>query len=148
MGYIGDVNSHLIIAVIECANRKCVVKVLGILRVDGKCGDSAHIAAFCYHIGGDAGIDFISRKHNILGIDVWQPELGKYGILFRVIIAGLTENVNNLAYRAVGIVGPLDNACYRLVAGVSAFEFILGNENIGCEKLGIGYKVGEIFLHL
>ncbi len=48
-----------------------------------------------------------------------------------IVLASLSENINYLTLRILGIFGPMGDTYDSLVAGLSALEFALGNKDVG-----------------
>ncbi len=144
---VGDVYAHFIVAVVELAQRQGVVEVFCVARVDGESGHIAHVAALGHNFVGNAGADFISGFLYRFGIAVGQTVLGHDSVDFGVVLAGRTEHVDNFALRVLGVVGPCGDTHHCLVAGLAAAEFGLGDVDVCGKELGVGEKVGEMFVY-
>ena len=58
---VGYVYADLVVAVFELFDRKSVIEVFCISRVDGECDGLAHVHAACDLVGSDASVDFLGR---------------------------------------------------------------------------------------
>ena len=146
VGDVGDVYAHLPVAVGETAYRQCVVKVLGVGGVDGKCGDVAHVAALGYLFGRDAGVDAVGGALHGGGVLVGQAVLGQDGVHLGVVLAVLAQDIDHLAARVARVVGPVGDAHYGLVAGGAALELGLGDEDVGGQIFGVGIERGKVLV--
>ena len=105
MRHIGDVYTDLNVAVLKLAVRESVIEVLGIGRVDSKCGHLTEIPALGYVLGGylvrhglGCGLHFRLKA-------VRQAVLGQDGVHLGVIGSGLAQHVHDAAYRSRGLAG-------------------------------------------
>ena len=57
-----------------------------------------------------------------------------------VVIAILAENVNNFTLGHIRVFGPGGYAGNYFIAGFAAAQFLFRNEDVGCEKFGIGVE--------
>ena len=135
MRHIGNVHSGLPVSVGQSAQRKRVVKVLCVTRVDGECGHIAHVDSAGNLGRGYAGIDFLGGTLHLLGIVVRESEFGQYGMHLGIVLAVAAKDVNHLAVRILCIVGPVGYAHDGLVAGLAAFQLSARNEDVGCQEL-------------
>ena len=72
----------------------------------------------------------------------------KLGIDFGIVAASLTQHINHLAHRAVGVFRPFDDFHHHLIASLSTHGFFGRNEDVGGKELTVGDKHREVFLHL
>ena len=66
MCYVGNMYTNLPQTIRDAHNRECIVEVLGICGVDGKCRAVAHIAAARYLLGGYRAIYAVGCRYDIL----------------------------------------------------------------------------------
>ena len=130
MRHIGNVHTNLPQSLACGADGECIVKVLGIGRVNGKCCHTAEILALGNLLGCYVGRQLACSLLNGSRIGVWQAILGQYSIHLGIVVAALAKDVNNLAYRVLALNGPLKQLYHSLVATLSALEQILWNKNV------------------
>jgi len=53
VGDIGNVYTYFVISIGQQLQRKGIIKIFGIFRIDSKCGDTAEILAFFYFCCGN-----------------------------------------------------------------------------------------------
>ena len=144
--HIGDMHAHLPVAAGQLTYRQGVVEVLCIGGVDGKGGDLAHVASGGYLLGGDAGRNLVGGLLHSGGVAVRQAKLGQDGVHLGVVLAVFTQDVDHLAAGVGSVVGPVGDAHHSLVAGDTALEFGLGDEDVGGQILGVGIEGGKVLV--
>ena len=85
---IGDVHAHLPKVFADGTDRECVVKVLGVVGVDGAGEHIAHVEAACYFVGRDGVADVVGRLLYCNGVFVGEAKLGEYGMHLGIIVSG------------------------------------------------------------
>ena len=118
---VGNVDTHLPVAVGQLLNREGIVEVLCVLRVDGECDGIAEVATLGNLFGGNIVGNAVGSFGDSLGVAVRQPELGKDSVDFGIVVAGSSQHINHFTHGAIGIVGPIYYAHYCLVAAETAF---------------------------
>ena len=89
MRHIGNVHTNLPQSLACGADGECIVKVLGIVRVDGTGEHIAHVEAAGYLIGRDSIADMVGCLLYGNGIFVGETKLGEDGMHLCIIIACL-----------------------------------------------------------
>ena len=65
-----------------------------------------------------------------------------------VVLAGFAEDVDDLAARILGVVGPFGDPYHGLVAVLTTFEFVLWDEYVEPEEFGVGFQEGDCLVDL
>ena len=93
-------DTDLVVAVVQLAERQGVVEVLGVGRVDGEGEDLAEVLAACaVLVGDDVGDEVGGVLHLFLEL-VGEAELRQDGVHFGIVLAGHAQDVHNVAVRA------------------------------------------------
>ena len=83
----------------QFADRQGIVKVLGILGVDGKGEHIAHITTARHLLVGNSWINLLCCAFNVCWVFIRQTIFGKDGVHLCIIVALLTQNIDNLSNR-------------------------------------------------
>ena len=148
MRYVGDMNTNLPQSVIQLSDTQCIVKVLGVLRVDGAGKHFTKILATGYFLCRNSSIYLLSSLFHILRILIRQVILSQYGVHLCIVLASLTQYINYTSDDVLMLlIGPLYYLNHSLVVGFSALKFALGYDDIvykGCIRC---YQEGHILLY-
>ena len=136
-------NTHLIIAIREHAERESVVKVLGITRVNG---DSQHIT--------EVTATFYLRKLNLLGdslsllLNIFRELqriiiFSKNRLHLHIILPRIAQHPHDLAKRIARILRPVGHLHNNLLPIFCALELPLWNKEIDRHRLPLGYDKSE-----
>ena len=125
-----------------------IVKVLGVIGVDGESHHLAAVLAPAYLLRGDTRFYAVSRLLHRLGIGIRQPELGQDSMHLSGVLARLPQDVHDLSHGVLAVAGPLDDFHYRLVARLALLQFPHGNEDIVGQRAVLGKQVGIVLAHL
>ncbi len=131
VGNVGYVHAYLVIAVGERANRKRVVEVLGVARVDGERRYATEILSLRHFFLRDSGIDPVGGLLHVLRIFVRQAELREDCVHLCGVLSLAAQYVHYFASRVHLLVAPLDYSCHGLVAVLSALELAAGDYYVG-----------------
>ena len=148
MADVGDVHAHLPQSAAQAADGQRVVKVLGILGVDGEGGDAAEVLAPGYFLGGDFIGNLVRGGLHVFGVGVRQAELRQDGVHLGVVVARAAQDVDDLSDGVLGLVRPFDDFHHRLVAAPSAFQLVLGDEDVVGQRAVLGQQEGIALGHL
>ncbi len=140
-------DAHLPIAVGELADGECVVKVLGVTRIDGEGGYAAEVLAARHLLRSDPFADSVGGFLHILRIPVGEAELGKDGMHLRIVFPFRSEDIYYLAARIHLVIAPVGDARHGLVAALASAKPALVEDDVGGEKLGVGDERGIILLY-
>ena len=110
MGDVGYVDAHLPTAVVEAADGQGVIEVLGVDGVDGEGDHVAHVDAAGHLVGRDAGVYPLGLAGHLGRVAVGQAEFGEDGVHLGLVVAGVAQHVDYLAYGVLGLGGPAGDA--------------------------------------
>ena len=99
VGHISYMYSYLIVSIWKSPQRKCIVKILGILRVYSESRDITHINTLRNLLGRDSGSDFKRRFINIFRIMIWQSEFCQNRMDLSIVFTGFAKNIYNFSLR-------------------------------------------------
>ena len=145
VGDVGNVYAYFPKAVFQPSDGEGVVKVLGILGVDGEGGDAAEVFALGYFFGGDFGRNLVGGFLYGGGVDVGQAELGEDGVHLGGIVSGTAQDVDHLADGVLGFIGPFYYFDDGFVACLSAFQLFFGDKDIVGERTVLRNEEGVRF---
>ena len=141
-------HSYLPIPVIELSQGKGIVKVLGIGRVDGECGNSPEIATLLIFFFRNSIRQRVCNTFNLSRKFIRYFKFGENGMHFSIVFSRKTKNIDNFADGIFIAAGPLDDAhnCFLTILRlVQAFH---GNKNVGRNLFPIRNQEGKILRHL
>ena len=122
------------------ANRQRIIKVLGILRVDGTGKHIAKILTALYLLFRNTRFYLLCRILDSLRILVGQTVLRQNSVHLHIVVALLTQNVNNLTHDILRVLRrPLRNFDDSLVARLAALQLLLGYQHIVYENVAFSY---------
>ena len=145
MGDVGDVDADAVQAALQHFERECVVKVLGIRGVDGKCGDVAEIAALTDFAFGDILRDVVGLLFHLVRELEREVVFCEDGHHLHVVVARLAQNVGHFAQRTACLGGPIHNHDHHLVAVLSLVEQPARDDDVTAEVCVVGDEVGHSF---
>ena len=148
VGDVGNVYAHLPEVLAEGTDGEGIVKVLGIVGVDGEGKHVAHVDAAGYLVGRDDVADVVGGILHGKRILVGKSKLGEDGVHLHVVVASFTKDVHYLTYGVAGSLGPLYNLHYGLVAALAALELVARDEDVIVERAALGEQEGIVALHL
>ena len=168
MRNVGDVHAHLPDAVAHLAHREGVVEVLGVGRVHREGRRVAEVAARGDLLGCDPGVD---RGGGLLDLGfeaVGQFVFGQDGVHLRIVVAGQSQPLDQLAHGAlasglpvgdadddllavadVGVVALREVDVHRHAARVGPYEDLVGAD-LGDAHIGLAVALddaGDLALH-
>ena len=148
VGHVGNVHAHFPPLAFEVADGEGIVKVLGIVGVDGEGRHFAEILAASDFLGRDVGRKAFGSILHVLRIAIGQSVFGQDAVHLGVVLALASEDVNDLADGALRVGGPFRYLDHRLVALLAVLEFILWNKYVGGQRAVLGDEETKAFLHL
>ena len=146
VAHVGDVYADLP-AVAHGAYGECVVEVLGIVGVDGECGDGAEVLAAGNLLGGDAGVNLVGYTLHLFGVGIGQSVFRQDGMHLGVVLALVAEDVHHFSGGALCLFGPVGNLHHHLLSVLGPFHTAFGDEDVGGER-AVGEYEGIVALHL
>ena len=150
VGHIGNVHSHLVERRRggQCAEGERIVKVLGILRVDGEGEHLPEILA-ALQVGCSDGARYLGGSlHHALRVGVWQSVFGQYGVHLHGVVAMLSQHVNHLSHDGLLLGrGPLRDFHHGHVAVLAALQLLLGYDDVVNKDVALGLQEGEVGFH-
>ena len=148
MGYIGNVYAHFPQARLERTDREGIVEVLRVLRVDGESSDGAEIFTLGIVFGCNDIRNLVGCSFHVFRIDIWQTELRQDGMHLGVVVSGLSQDVDNLTDRVLGIFRPFGDFHHGLVAILSALQHVAWNEDVIGQRTVFGEEESIELVHL
>ena len=142
VGHVGNVHAHFPPSVLQAADGEGIVKVLGILGVDGKGRHPAEVFAAGNLCGGNLVGNAVGGLLYRCRIHIGQAEFGQNGVHFGGVVARTSQDINHLTDGVFGLVGPFGHLHHGLVARLAAFELVAGNEDIVGQRTVFGYEEG------
>ena len=130
VSHIGDMYAYFPQSVFDGADRKCVVEVLGVFRVDGESRYLTEVFASGYLFRSNFCGDLISCCFYRFRIYVGQAELSEDGVHFCCIVSCYPEDVDHLSDRILCFVGPFGYFHDCLVTGFSSFQLLFRDEDV------------------
>ena len=131
---VGDMDAHLVVAVVQLAERQGVVVVLGIRRVDGEGEDLPEVLATGAVLVGDfVGNGIRGVLHGLVEL-VRKAELRQDGVHLGVVLAGHAQHVHDVADGARLAARPLVHDGRDLHAAHAAFRD--GDRDVVGHRLG------------
>ena len=140
--------AHFPQAVAGRADGEGIVKVLGVVRVDGEGEHVAEVLAACDFFGRDARLELFGGILHSLGIVVGQSEFGQDGVHFGIVLSLPAQDVDHLSDGALRLFGPFHDFHHGLVARLSALELVLGDEDVGGQRAAFGDEEAVALFHL
>ena len=136
--HIGDVDTHLPVAVFHLLQADGIVEVLGVGRVDGDGEGLAEVTAFL-----DFGVTDFYRNLCGLTLHLFRKldriVMGSEdGFHLHIVLAGLAEHADNLTEGVARAVGPVGKVDDDLHAVLGAFEVASWDEDVDRHPLHIG----------
>ena len=137
MGNIRNMDAYFIIAVFQFLKRKCIIKILGILGINGKGQYITHIPSlsdlgFLY-----TGIQGFGVLFHLIRKFMRKSIFRQNGMDFRIMLAGSPQHLHNFTIRGIGIIGPIAQIDQNLVSIVGLFQLFRRDKNISIHS-GIG----------
>ena len=148
MADVGNVDAHFPKPLLYLAYAEGVVEVLGVGGVDGEGEDVAHVESATDFLLGDARRELLGGLLHECRIGVGQSVLCQDGVHLGGVLAGLAEDVHDLANGILGFVGPLHDAHHGFVARLALLEVLFGDEDVVGQGAVLGEEVGVALLHL
>ena len=130
------------------ADGEGVVKVLGVVRVDGKGRDRPKVLAPRNLFGRDTGLQLLGRGLDALRVGIGQAVLGQDGVHLGIVLALTAQDVDHLSDRALRVFGPVRNLDHCLVARLPAFQLVLRYEDVRRQGAPFRHEEAEALLHL
>ena len=128
--HVGDVNAHLPESVLELSDGERVVEVLCILRVNGAGEDIAEVLALGVVLRRYLRRNLLGSLLHVLRILIRQAVLREDGVHLHVVVASLSEHVDNFAnHVAVILVGPFHDAHHSVVTVLATFQLSARNDD-------------------
>ena len=141
-------HAHFPQTTIQLTYTKGIVKVLGILRIDGTSKHITEILTTVDLLLRNGGINLLGRLLHILRILIGQIVLSEDGVHLSIVVTRLSKDIHHRANNVLMlIVGPLHHLHHRLVVGLATFQLALGNDDVVHESVVERYEEGHIFLH-
>ncbi len=100
MGHIGDVDSDLVVTVVQFLERKRIVKVLGVRRVYRECQCVAEVSALLDVLFRDLVRDLVGGVLHLRLEPVRQGIFSENGMHLRVVLARHSEYIHDVAFRS------------------------------------------------
>ena len=145
---IGDMDAYLPEPIVELTDREGIVEVLGILGVDGAGKHVAHILTTVNFLLGDGGINLLCRLLHVLRILVGQVVLSQDGMHLGIVLACLSEDINDRADNVLMLtIRPLRHLYHCLVVRLTALELTLGDNDIVDEGRILRNEESHVLLH-
>ena len=126
-----------------------IVKILGILGVNGTGEDIAEVLAALDFLLCDARINLLGSVLHMLRILVRQPILSQDGMHLHIVVALLAQNVNHLADNVLRVLRrPLRNAHHGLLAVLATLQLLFRYQYVVHKDVAFGHQEGKVLLHL
>ena len=144
--YVGNMDAHLVVAVLQALERHGVVKVFRVGRVDGEGRRLAEVApAFYVLLGGS--LDCRRLFLGFRGKVERKVVFCQYRLHLYVVVARLAKPLDDLAHRVVHLLGPVSHLHYRLLAVFGTGKITERYENVNYHIAVVAYQEGKL-LHL
>ena len=148
VAHVGDVYAYFPEVVLQASHGEGVVKVFGVLGVDGEGQYVAEVLAAGYLLACDTGVDALCGFRHGGGILVGQAVLGEDGVHLGCVVAGVAEDIHHAAYGVLGGRGPVHDFDHGLLAVEGALETGLGDEDVAAQAAVCHVEEGVVALHL
>ena len=130
MRHIGDVYTYFPQSFFQFADRKCIVEVFGIFRVNSESGNFAEVLTFGNLFGWNFGGNLVCRCLYRLRIDIRQTEFGKNGVHLRSVFTGFAKYINDLSDRIFCLVRPFGHFHNCFVSGFTTFQLFFRDKDV------------------
>ena len=130
MCHVGDVYTHFPQTVFYGADRKCVIKIFGIFRVNGESRYLTEVFASGYFFRSNFCRNFIGGSLYRFRVYIGQAEFGKDSVHLCSIISCFTQNIDHLSDRILCLIRPFGHFYDCLVSGFSAFQLFFRDEDV------------------
>ena len=130
MGNVCDVYTYFPQAIFQFADGESIIKVFGILRVDGEGSHISEVLAFGNFFIGYFSGDFVRSFFYRRGVDIRQSEFGKDGVHLCGVVARFAQDVDDLPDGVFRLVGPFHYFHDGFVSRLSAFQLFFGDEDV------------------
>ena len=144
MRNVGDVHPDEVVAVFQFVERKGIVEVLGVGRVDGKGRRVPHVAPTGDLLLGDFDGQGGGFGFDLLRKTVRKPVFGQDGVDLHFVFAGTSQDVEDTADGVVGLVGPLGDFDHDFVAVVRLADAFLGDVEIDADAVVVRDDESEV----
>ena len=145
---IGDMHANLPQLALP-ADAERIVKVLGVLRVNGAGEDVSEVLAALDFLFRDARIYLLCGILDIFRILVRKAILRQDGMHLDVVVALLTQHVDNLSDDVLRLLRrPLRNLDHCLVARLAALQLLLRYQHVVHKDVSFRHEEGIVLLHL
>ena len=129
--HVGDMHAHFPQTVVQRSYRQGIIKVLGILGVDGECGDISEILPLLIVLFGDFARNLVGGFLHLLRIFVGQSVLSQNGVHLGIVVACGSKHIDDFAHDVLVFrCGPLGDFHQHLVAVFPSFELVLGYDDV------------------
>ena len=143
MGYIGNMDTNLVIAVFKLFEAEGVVKVIGVRGVYCECESLAEVLATAAVLVRDFIGNLIGGILNLRAEPVGKAEFRQDGVHLSLILSGKAKDVYHVAVRAAASFPAVHNSC-NLHSPLCAFRH--GNGDVIWHGLGAHENPG-LFAH-
>ena len=145
---IGNMDAYFPQALTCCTQRQGIVEVFGILGVDGAGEHVTEVFTTGNFIGSDTRFYLLGSILYSLRIFIRQSVLCQDSVHLHVIITFLTQHVNHFTHNILRFLRrPLGDFHDSLVTCLTAFQFLLGNQDVLGKDSTLGNEEGKIALH-
>jgi hypothetical protein len=149
MAHIRNVDAHFPVAVGQFAQAECIVQIFGIVRVDGKRNDVAHVATLGDFFVGNFGRNVLRSFFHFRGKFRRQIEFCEDGVDLYLVLTRFSEDAHHVAFRHFACVGPFGHFSDDLLAGLCAIQSFRGDQERPVHLLVVRLQceVGALLLH-
>ena len=136
-------HSDFPLSVVKTANTEGIIEVLGIVRVDSTGEDIAEILTTCDFIGCNLIANLVGCIFHSLRILVWKTVLGKDSVHLSIVVALLSEDIDNTCNNASMLcIRPFYYLYNGSVTILGILQFTLWDKDTNGHWIG-WYEVGK-----
>ena len=148
MGDIGNMHTHLPSSAFHHPDRQGIIKVLGILWVDGTGEHIAEVLTAGYLLCRNLCLELLGCFLHTLRILVRQAILRQDGMHLGIVVTRLPQDVHHGADDVPVLrVRPLVNLHHNFVVGLPPLQLALGDDDVVNEGRLLRNEEGHILLH-
>ncbi len=133
---------------LDLTERQGIIKVLGILWINGESEDITEVLATTNLLLGDASINMFGSLLNSLGIGIGQSVFSQNSVHLGIILASTSQDIDNLTNGILAILRPFRNLYNGLVTCLAIFQETFGYEDIVGQGTVLSEQVGKVLLDL
>ncbi len=135
MRHVRNVHTYFPMTVFQLLNGKGIVKIFGIMWIDGKSRSGSHISTLRHFLFGDLGWNLIRQRLNVFWEFIGQTIFHHNRMHFYIVISRFSEYFTHASYRTVLWIVPRDHFNNHLIPILRTVQLFHGNEKINVNLL-------------